>query len=174
MVDAAVWQQIVAVLRDPGIIAREVARHRDDGGLEDDLATVETRLAGIVSKQTKIARAIASVNDGAAEPLYSELTTLAASKTAAQQERDELLRRIADQGRDEERVKSLTDWCGRVSENLETLTYDERRTALDALGVKVRAYRKGSVDEAGNPYPRWEMTMNPLSPEDGIVFNTAH
>jgi hypothetical protein len=61
-----------------------------------------------------------------------------------------------------------------VSENLETLTHDERRMALDALGVKVRAYRKGSVDEAGNPYPRWEMTKNPVSPEDGIVFNTAH
>jgi hypothetical protein len=174
MIDAAVWAQVAAILRDPSVIAREVSRHRDDGGVARDLAVVEKRLAGIVSKQTKIARAIARVDDAAAEPLYAELTTLAASKTAAHQERDELLRRIADQGRDVAWVTRLTDWCARVSQNLETLTYDEKRLALAALGVRVRAYRKGSVDETGTPYPRWELTMNPISPDEGIAFSTAH
>jgi hypothetical protein len=32
MIDAAVWAQVAAILRDPSVIAREVSRHRDDGG----------------------------------------------------------------------------------------------------------------------------------------------
>ncbi len=34
MIDGPVWEQVAAVLRDPAIIAREVARHRTGGGLE--------------------------------------------------------------------------------------------------------------------------------------------
>jgi site-specific DNA recombinase len=41
LIDGPVWQRVSDVLRDPTIIAREVARHRTDGGLGRDLAVIE-------------------------------------------------------------------------------------------------------------------------------------
>jgi hypothetical protein len=98
------------------------------------------------------------------------LKSLAERKKALGRERDTLVQRIADRDAKDAKVTTLTEWCSRVGANLDTLTYDERRMAIDALGVQVRAYRKGSVDGAGNPYPRWEMTMNPIIPEAAIVY----
>jgi site-specific DNA recombinase len=161
MIDDAVWARLSEVLLHPEIITSEVAKHRQDGGLERDLATVETRLAGIAAKQTKTARAIARVDDDAAEPLYVELHTLSEQKKAAERERDDLHRRIADHAEEDQRVRHLEDWCQTVSENLDGLTYDERRMALDALGVRVAIYRPGAVDSTGQALPRWVMTIDP-------------
>ena len=91
----------------------------------------------------------------------------------AVEERDDLLRRMADQAQEDQRVRNLEDWCATVSANIDTLTYDERRMAIDALGVQVRAYRKGSLDETGNPYPRWEMTMRPSLSTESVAYSTA-
>ena len=97
------------------------------------------------------------------------MKSLAERKRALEAERDALAQRIADQDAEDAKVTGLTEWCSRVGANLNTLSYDERRMAIDALGVQVRAYRKGSLDAAGNPYPRWQMTMNPVMPEAVIV-----
>ena len=34
-------------------------------------------------------------------------------------------------------------WCRTVAENIQELTYDQKRLALDALGVRVTVWRKG-------------------------------
>jgi hypothetical protein len=57
--------------------------------------------------------------------------------------------------------------------NLDTLSYDERRLALDALGVNVRVYRSGATDEAGAPLPRWSLTLNPVSATTDIAYGSA-
>jgi site-specific DNA recombinase len=174
MIDAAVWEQVAAVLRDPSVIAREVARHRQDGGLERDLAAITKQLASVADRQRRTARAISAVDDDeASAPLLAELKSLADRKKVLAVEHDALTQKIKDQDGEDAKVTTLTTWCSRVGANLDTLSYDERRMAIDALGVQVRAYRNGSLDETGNPYPRWEMTMNPISPEEGIVFNPA-
>ena len=51
LVDGPVWERVASVLRDPAMIAREVARHRDDGGLDRDLAAIEKQIASIADKQ---------------------------------------------------------------------------------------------------------------------------
>jgi site-specific DNA recombinase len=171
MVDGPVWEHVASILRDPSVIAREVDRHREDGGLDRELSAVETQLVSIADKQGRSARAITAIDDDdAAAPLLAELKSLAERKKALGRERDTLVQRIADRDAKDAKVTTLTEWCSRVGANLDTLTYDERRMAIDALGVQVRAYRKGSVDDAGNPYPRWEMTMNPIIPEAAIVY----
>lgn len=174
ILDHAVWEKLTDILRHPQIIAAEVSQHRERGGLEHDLAGVTARLTGIASKQERIVKAIGSIaDDAAAEPLYEELKTLAASKIAAEKERDELHQRIIDQEAEDARVRSLGAWCETVAANLDTLTYEEKRVALDALGVEVRVWREGAADADGNPLPRWEMTIDPASPAATIVSPTA-
>ena len=109
----------------------------------------------------------------AASPLVSELKALAERKKAAEAERDTLRRRIADRDVETERVATLAEWCQTVAANLDSVSYDEKRLALTALGVKVRVYKQGSVDLDGNPLPRWEITMRPALPYDHIVYNPA-
>src|SRR5215213_4192637 len=88
IIDGAVWERVSQVLTDPSIIAAEVDRHRQDGGLDRDLAAIEKQLGGICDKQTRTARAITAVDDdAAAAPLLAELKALAAQKAALEQER---------------------------------------------------------------------------------------
>jgi site-specific DNA recombinase len=171
-VDPMAWAQVEAVLRDPGIIAREVERRRSDGSLDCALAGIETRLAALAQKQANTARAIAALNDdAAAAPLLAELRTLAEQKTAAEAERAELRRRIADRAADDAKLRDLAGWCATVGANIDTLTYDEKRLALAWLGVHVKVWRPGTVDDGGEPM-RWEMTMAPIG-GDPIVYRAA-
>jgi site-specific DNA recombinase len=174
VVDGPVWAAVSTVLREPEIIAREVARHRTDGGLDRDLAAIERQLPAIADKQGRTARAIAAVDDDdAAAPLLAELKNLADRKKALEAERDHAIERIADRAAENARLQTLTDWCALVGTNLDSLSYDEKRLALDALGVQVRVYRPNATDETGAPLPRWEVMIRPASPETDIVYRST-
>ena len=160
LLDDAVWAKVADVLRDPQIIAREVARNRQDGGLERARAALEKQIMSLTDKQARIAKRVVDIEDDAvAAPLISELRSLAARKTAAEQELLSTERRIADRTAEDEKVQSLIAWCQRVGANLDRLTYTERRLALEALGVQVRIYSTRIPDENGEPYPRWTVTL---------------
>jgi site-specific DNA recombinase len=174
LIDGPVWERVCEVLRDPAIIAKEVNRYRTDGGFDRDLAAITKQFASVADKQGRTARAIAAVDDeDAAAPLLAELRALAARKKALEVERNTLTQRIADRATEDAKLQTLTDWCSLVGTNLDTLSYDEKRLALDALGVKVRVYRSGATDEAGEPLPRWEVTLRPVSPTVDVVYTPA-
>ena len=173
-IDPRVWAKAVTILRDPGVVAAEVAKRRRDGGLERDLVAIEKDIASVADKQARIAKRLADIDDDdVAAPLVAVLQAMSARKKAAEGERDALRRRIADRDAETARVATLADWCQTVAANLDTLTYDEKRLALTALGVKVRVYKQGSVAADGTPYPRWDMTMRPVSPGEHIVYSST-
>jgi site-specific DNA recombinase len=162
ILDDAVWGGLRDVLRDPAIIEREVEKHRHDGGLDRDLAAIDKLLVTIAKKQTRTAKAIAAVDDdAAAAPLILELKSLAEQKAEAQAEHEAVHARIADAEAERARVRSLTDWCRTVGANLDTLTYEEKRLALTALGVSVKVWREGATDADGTPLGRYAITMKP-------------
>jgi site-specific DNA recombinase len=170
MIDDAVWAKVAAVLRDPAIISAEVAKQREDGGLERDHTALDKQIVSIAEKRARLARRVADIaDDDVAAPLIAELRALAALKTAAEAEREVLIQRITDRDAETARVKTLTDWCATVNANLETLTYDEKRLALKWLGVHTRVHRVGAIDAMGNPMPRWELTMGPTPPDEQIA-----
>lgn len=113
------------------------------------------------------------VDDATAEQLSVELKALSDETRAAQAERDALRDRLADAAADTARLHSLEVWAETVAANLDTLTYDEKRLALDALGVRVRSYRIGTVDETGRPYPRWAVSINPTTPQPAFLYRTS-
>jgi site-specific DNA recombinase len=172
MIDPVVWDVVTKVLRHPQVIADEVAKHRQDGGLERQLVAVEKRLAAIMTKHQTGTKRLMSVDDHTADLLSVELKALSDEMRAAQAARDSLLARIADQAEDVRRVQDLEAWAETVAENLDMLTYDEKRLALDALGVKVHAYRFGTVDAKGEPYPRWVITLEPTGADPIILYGS--
>lgn len=175
LLDPPIWEGVAAVLQDPALIEQAVARRRADGGLDRDLAAIEKQLLAVVERQSRTARAIAAVNDDdAAAPLLAELPKLAERKKALQRERDDLAQRIADQGIEQTRARSLADWCQRVSSNLTSLSYAERRDALEYLGLEVRVWRPGAVDEGGDPLPRWAARLHPIGSDDPIEFSSMN
>src|SRR4051794_32636465 len=139
LLDDAVWVKLAEVLSEPQIIAREVARHRQDGALEHGRAALENQVASLADKQARIAKRVADIEDDAvAASLIAELRSLAARNTAAEHELSATEQRIADRAADDAKVQSLTAWCQRVGANLDRLDDNERRLALDALGVQVQ------------------------------------
>ena len=86
-------------------------------------------------------------DDDVAALLMTDLHALAANKKTAERERDDLQRRIADEDADATRLRNLSEWCQTVAANLGTLTYNEKRLALDGLGVTVRVWRPGATNE---------------------------
>jgi site-specific DNA recombinase len=173
VIDGPVWERVSQVLADPSIIAKEVDRRRHEGGFDRDLAALEKHLAGISQKQARTAKAIAAVDDdAAAAPLLAELKALAASKTTLEQERDVLQRRLDDERADAAKMAGVREWCQRVNANLDRLSYDEKRLALEALGVEVLCWRKDAIDARGNPLPRWEIIMRPTSGEHVVYSST--
>jgi hypothetical protein len=145
---------------DPQIISREIAKHRQAGGLERALAGLEKQIGSFADKQARIAKRVADIEDDAvAALLIAELGSLAARKTAAEHELSTTERRIADRVAEDAKVQCLTAWCQRVGANLDRLSYTERRLALEALGVQVRVYSNRIPDENGERYPRWTVTL---------------
>jgi hypothetical protein len=69
-------------------------------------------------------------------------------------DRANIMQRMADADVDRARVRTLADWAEQFGAKLATATYEQKRTALEALGVSLRIFRVGTVDAEGNPNPR--------------------
>lgn len=174
VIDPLVWRAVRSILSDPGIIEREVAARREDGDLERELADLDRRIEANASKQQRLARAVAALDDAdAADALLVEMKLLATGKKALAEERAALEKRVADAESDRAKLAAFSDWCTRVAANLDRLSYDEKRLALQALGVAVRIHRPGATDEHGTPLDRWEITMRPVGAEDAFAFGSS-
>jgi site-specific DNA recombinase len=174
LLDGPVWERVASILRDPGIIAAEVNKVRDDGGLDHDLTAIERHIAGLTTKQGRIAKRLTDVDDDdVAALMLAELKALSAQKAAAEAERDSLQQRLVHRDTERARVRSLAEWCRTVSSNLNSLTVGEKRLALEALGVTVQVWRGDAVSDDGGKLPRWELTLQPTPPEDVTAFHTS-
>jgi hypothetical protein len=116
------------------------------------------------------ARRLSLLSDDAAGPVIAELELLAKGKRTLEADREAIIRRMGDVAADSEKVRTVTDWCRHVGAKLDTATYDQKRRALEALGVGVRVYRAGTTDADGNALPRWQLFMRPLALGETIVY----
>ena len=132
------------------MIERELAKHRSGGGLDRDLAAIESRLETNATRRTRLVRALADLDAEAdIAEVRAQLRLLEDKQKPLEADRADLLRRIKDMEADRARVRSLTNWCEEVERTLGTATYEQKRMALEALGVKVRIYRAGTLDATG-------------------------
>ncbi len=169
ILDSAVWRRVEAVLTRPDIIAAEVARRRCQDPFAAELVVIDRRLAEIATRRQRLARAVAALDDEeTSAPLLQEAKALAEQKQVLAAEREHMATLRAESQADDDRLATLAAWCARVAGNLDTLSYQERRMVLEALGVAVKLFRADHT-------PRWELTMAPLpmSPGEPLVFRTA-
>ncbi|MDP9375118.1 MAG: recombinase family protein [Chloroflexota bacterium] len=151
--DADIRAEVARRLLDPSIIAAEVAGQNSNADpIAESLATVDRMLDEIRRKQGNLTAALALVDDeDARTPLVVELKTLGERRRALLTERAGLEAQSQEWRVGQEQVRSLADWCRTAAENLAGFTYENWRTALLALGVRVHVF------PAGRQPRRWEI-----------------
>lgn len=167
--DADVWQRVEQVLTDETVIAREVARLREADPSTADLDAVERAIADVAKRRQRAAHLVVQLDADAAEPIVRELSVLAAEAQRLEGERAQVLAQQATWQAAQAQLAELTAWCRRVRANLGEFTYAERRTALEALDVRVQVYRTGSPE-------RWAFTARfpfPVSTASTITSGCA-
>jgi site-specific DNA recombinase len=166
--DDTVWAKVCEVLRDPTIIEQEVARMREtDEPGADVLATIDRQLAE-VARRIKNKREYAELIDDPREraDIAGDVKLLLEQRSALEAERSAAQTHYAQWQQDKAGLERLVDWCQRVGDNLEAMTYDQRRGTLLALKAEVKLYR-------AEHEPRAEMTITlPLSGSIPLTLDT--
>ena len=170
VLDAAVWARVEAVLTRPEIIEQELQRLEGDDPTEAELAAVDRASADVSRRQANLSRSLSLFEDQeAAAPVVAEMEVLRAQERSLEAERQTLLARRASWATGQQRLADLQAWCRQVGTRLRDLTYQQRRMALDALGIEVRVW-KADHD------PRYSITANipldepPQMGQDSLLY----
>jgi site-specific DNA recombinase len=108
---------------------------------------------------------LANLSGMVATLVTENLTGLEEQRQQLMVEKQVVLGRRATWQRAQERMADLEAWCRSVASQLGNLTYDQKRMALDALGVRVIVWRSDHS-------PRYRIEANiPL--DEPIVSRTG-
>jgi site-specific DNA recombinase len=140
--EAEVWTAVERVLRDPGLIAAEVAKQQQTAdekraGIDYEIETIDAALAKCDREAQRWADAYAAEVINLAElkayraDIDSRRQSLLAERTACDRQREAI-------GLAAAQVHSLMDYCAWVCQRLERFNDAEKRQALDALNITVR------------------------------------
>lgn len=141
ILDAFVWERARDILTDPDIIARELERLRHDDPTETDLLTINRALAELERQQTNLVRAVSLMDDPVATaPLVAQLQSVSDRAKSLQAERQEVLHRRELWQATQTDFDNLLAWCLTVASNVDDLSWEQKRLALDALGFSVRLF----------------------------------
>jgi site-specific DNA recombinase len=164
--DRVVWDYVTEVITQPDVVARELARLREQDPSADDFAAIDRAMASVKRQQGNVARAIALMDDDEGTgPLVAQLEELNRRVRKLDEERTAIEQRQASWEQAQEQLEGLEAWRQHVAKNLDTLTYDGRRRALDALGIHITLY-------AADHDPRYVITASiPL--ESDVVYSTT-
>lgn len=163
--DAAVWAKVTGLLNHPEHVAAELERMRREDPSTADLEAVERALTKAVCEQRNLIENLAKVSGAAADMVAGKINVLEQQRADLSHERDGILARSATWQRAQERIGDVQAWCRAYAESIGTLTYDEKRLALDGLGVTVKVWR-------ADHEPRYQITASiPL--DRGAVNETS-
>ncbi len=141
ILDKFVWERARTILTDPEVIALEIARLRREDPTEADLQIIDRALADLERQQNNLVRAISLVDDTAATaPLVAELQSISDRTKSLQDERQEVVLRRELWQTTQTDFGNLLTWCTTVAANVDDLTWDQKRLALDALGFSVQLF----------------------------------
>jgi site-specific DNA recombinase len=162
VLDAAVWTRISALLAHPELIAAELERMQQQDPSTADLEAVERSLSAVVRQQRNYVENLGKVQGAAADLIAEKINALEAQRAQHATEREAILTRRAVWERAKDRVGDMQQWCRTVATNLKTLTYQDKRTALDIFNVTVTVWRADHT-------PRYKIDSN--IPLNGVVVN---
>jgi len=154
-VESWVWGHVAAVLRDPATVSDEIERRREAGPdpvLSADLRGARRQLAKIEQKQKRLVALYAAGDDDLPLEVVKH-QIIAAERERDQWQRDitSLEERLAQASLAVEQLEVVTDYCQRVAQNLDMFDFEEKRLALEALGVRVTANGREWTMQASLP-----------------------
>lgn len=144
LVEDWVWEQVASILRDPEVIVAELRRREEEGPdpvLSGDLETAKRELAKIERQQERLIQHFGRTEDESFpwELLQEQVKRLQQDKVRLTTMIVDLQKRLAAQHLVIDQLHALRGYCQRVAENLEAFQFEEKRLALEALGIRVLA-----------------------------------
>jgi site-specific DNA recombinase len=144
LLDSHIWSIVTQIIQDPSVVQYEVERLRQDDPTVHDLQAIDRSLDQIHQQQSKLSRAIALLEDeDALAPVVAHLQELAERKRQLESERERVLRRRAGWTELQASYVDLEQWCQRVAERLNELSYKEKRMIFDVLGLRIEVFGNG-------------------------------
>jgi DNA invertase Pin-like site-specific DNA recombinase len=172
VLDAKGWAHVTRTLLNPKLMTQGVAEWKTRQKATRDhtasrLAASDAVLADL-DRRIKNKRALAEEVQDAHErrELAGEIDALAERRTLETAKRDELRATSSVTARQASEWATLEDWARTWVGRLPTFTYQQKRLALRALGVRVLLWRTDHVDAESRPQ-RWAIRY------DYEGFNTA-
>jgi site-specific DNA recombinase len=163
--DTAVWAAVVKLLRDPAIIAAELAQRQQSGPPATAASDLEQARRELAKVERQIRGTVARMGD------LSEYVWQATKEELRRLEgqRSDLLAQLVDLERQESGYEdtaaalcSLQEYCRRAAVNLEGLDFDGRRTILEGISLSVIA--------AGRDLAGWRVKgAIPVTPDAGVA-----
>ncbi|MBA2450305.1 MAG: recombinase family protein [Chloroflexi bacterium] len=142
--DGAVWTRVESILTQPEVVAAELERMEDNDPTRNDLAAADRALATLARQQSNLIDQIANVSGQAATLLTAKVEALERQREQLDAEREAMLGRHRTRVAARERLSDLETWCRTVAANLGNLKHQQKRDALDALGVQVKVHPRGA------------------------------
>lgn len=144
IVEAGIWEAVASRLRDPSIIAAELKRRRDeepDVTLSSDLEAARRMLSRLEKQQAGLARRLADSpeDDSLWELVQREIKRIESEKQAIGNSIGEMEQRLETERQAVVQLDSLRAYCERVAHNLDAFGPEEKRLALEAMGVQITA-----------------------------------
>ena len=162
--DDAVWNRVVSILMQPEIIEKEIDRLKGSNPVTADLELINRQMETVRRKQSNLVKRLAMLDDETGALVVAELNALGSQKRDLQVDHEFAEKRRSEWETLDGQLSNLSAYCKRVSTNLLELTYDEKRSVLDALGIGVLLFQS-------NHSPRYEITAS--LPVDSDIVSIA-
>ncbi len=137
----AVWEQIEAILSDPEVVFAELKDRQHEADktsfLERNLETVRERLKFKEKEKNRIHKAFSITGDES--KFRKDIADLTEEVKALRQEETSLESRIEANKKFALNLEGIKQACELVKNNLTSLSFKEKRLALEALQIKVIA-----------------------------------
>lgn len=139
------WAKVLYTLEHPVVLAAERERQQQEGPdplLTDDLEKAQREMARAEREQRKLTRRYAEREEGDGIPwqiIERELKALEAERAQWEATAAQITLRLAKQRAHVANLEALTAYCERMRGRLAEATWEEQRTALEALDVRVDA-----------------------------------
>ena len=173
--DEVVWSHIVDILSSPELIQERLSRRTQEDPTRYEREIIERQLSEVNRKLANIRRSIASIEDEDFQAqLIKDANDFSKRKSTLLEEQELLNARLQQWFSSHQEIVSVSTWVSKVKQTLtDSLTMEQKRMALSALGVTVRTWKKdhqpqvvvewslpnGEVEEIASVVP----TANPIA-----------
>lgn len=152
IIDNAVWRRTCEIIRDPKKLqeAIEALKNPDPAlfsrqHVEQRLQEIETELTNLVEMgKNARSKTVLEQISVSISLLESEQETL-----LHEEEKLSLLHETWEEVQNE--IFRFTTWCVSYRDKLESATYQEKRIAIEMLGITCRVFKYGELNEQGKP-----------------------